>query len=161
MVKRTYNKDYNEEPEQASFDLPSEKEHLFQVTDVITCEDELGAKLKLDSDTVSVKLEVVGGDEAGRTLLQRLTLDENNRGFFATRLFLKALGFDYKGKGLAVDTDMWCGCSVYATVVHNGKYANIDEYNFDKRIEQKNKPPVFNPGGATQQIDPKDIQWEN
>lgn len=154
MVKRTYSKDYSEEPDQAKFDLPSEKEHFFQVTDIFTCEDEMGQKLKLDIDTVSVKLEVVGGEEAGRTLLQRLTLDENSKGFFATRLFLKVLGFDYKGLGLSIDTDMWCGNQLYATVIHNGKYANISEYNFDKKVEQQYKPPVG------QVSDPKDISWE-
>lgn len=156
MVKRTYTKEYNEEPDQAKFDLPSEKEHLFQVTDIFTCNDEMGQKLKLDNDSVSVKLEIVGGEEAGRTLLQRLTLDENSKGFFATRLLLKALGFDYKGTGLTIDTDMWCGCQLYATVIHNDKYANINEYNFDKKIEQ---PRKFIPGVTV--TDPKDIAWED
>lgn len=153
MVKRTYTKDYQEEPETAKFDLPSEKEHLFQVTDIFTCNDEMGQKLKLDQDSVSVKLEVVGGEEEGRTLLQRLTLDENNRGFFATRLFLKAIGQDYKGSGLMVDTDMWPGSQMYAKVIHNGKYANIDTYNFDKKIVQK----VINPDNVKS---PEDIAWE-
>lgn len=153
-MKRTYTKDYTEEPEQPKFDLPSEKEHLFQVSDIFTCNDEMGQKLKLDNDTVSVKLEVCGGEEEGRTFLHRLTLDENNKGFFATRLFLKAIGMDYKGKGLTIDSDMWVGCQLYATVVHNGKYANIDQYNFDKKIEQ----PIRNPGGI---INPGDIQWQD
>lgn len=155
-MKRTYTKNYQEEPEQAKFDIPSPKEHLFQITDIFTCEDEMGHKLKLDQDTVSIKLEVVGSDEAGRTLLQRLTLDENNKGFFATRLFLKVLGMEYKGQGLSIDTDMWCGLQLYATVVHNGKYANIDQYNFDKKIEQP-----FRPGREDKPMEPKDIQWEN
>lgn len=154
MVKRTFTKDYNDEPENAKFDLPSEKEHCLQVTDIFTCEDEMGQKLKLDMDTVSVKLEVVGGEEAGRTLLQRLTLDENNKGFFATRLFLKVLGFDYKGTGLIIDTDMWVGCSLYATVVHNGKYANIEQYNFEKKIEHPVKE-------VKQTINPEDISWND
>lgn len=160
MVKRTYTKDYNEEPEQQKFDLPSPKEHLFQVTDIYDInhsDKEIVQKLKLDSDTVSVKLEIVGGEEEGRTLLQRLTLNEDNKGFFATRLFLKALGFDYKGKQLTVDTDLWCGMQVYATVIHNGKYANIDQYNFDKRIEQSGYA-TENPGGVK---NPEDIQWDD
>jgi hypothetical protein len=45
---------------------------------------------------------------------------------------------------------------MYAVVKHNGKYANIDGYNFTKVIEQY-KPPVSNPGGVT---DPKEIAWE-
>lgn len=135
MVKRTVNAS-DKEPDQKQFDLPSEKEHLLQVTDIFTSSDEMGVKLGLDENTVSVKLEVVGGDEAGRTLLQRLSLDSSWKGFFATRLFLKAIGQDYKGNELVIDTDMWSGSQVYATIVHNGKYANIDTFNFDKKIEQ-------------------------
>lgn len=156
-MKRTYTKDYNDEPEQAKFDLPSEKEHLFQITDIYTISDEMGQKLKLDNDSVSVKLEVVGGEEEGRTLLQRLTLDENAKGFFATRLFLKALGMDYKGTGLIVDSDLWVGLQLYATVIHNGKYANVNQYNFDKKIDQKPQQ-IKNPDGV---VNPSDISWEN
>lgn len=149
MVKRNYNLP-DAEPEEKKFDLPSESLHLFQVTDLFTADDEMGVKLGLDQDTVSVKLEVVGGEEAGRTLLQRLTLDQSAKGFFATRIFLKAVGLDYKGD-ITIDTDEWCGLQVFATVVHNGKYANIKEYNFDKKIEQvKSKPS--NVG---------DIQWDD
>ena len=134
MVKRTYDLPDNE-PDEKDFKLPSEKEHLFNVTDVFTSEDN-PFKNGLPEDTVAVKLEVVGGEEEGRTLLQRLSLDENWRGFFATRLFLKAIGEQYKGKGLEIDTDRWIGRQLYATVIHDGKYANIDTYNFDKKVEQ-------------------------
>lgn len=154
MVKRTYNLP-EEEPEQQAFEKPSEREHLFQVTDIFTSADEMGRKLKLDDNTVSVKCEIVGGEEEGRTLLNRLSLDESWKGFFFTRLFLKAIDQDYKGKGLLLDTDMWAGCQFYATVVHDGKYANIKEYNFDKKIEQY-KPPV-NPGGVKS---PEEIVWD-
>lgn len=157
-MKRTYSKDYNEEPEQAKFDLPSEKEHLLQVTDIFTCEDEMGKKLNLDNDSVSVKLEVVGGDEEGRSLLQRLNLDENNKGFFATRIFLKAIGHEYKGKGLSIDTDFWCGCQIYATVIHNGKYANIKDYNFDKKIDNSQIRPSSSPIPVS---DPANIAWND
>lgn len=133
-MKRTVNCGEGE-PEQKQFNLPSEKEHLFNVTDIFTYEDEMGAKLNLDDNTISVKCEVVGGEEEGRTLLHRLNLDPNSRGFFATRLFLKALGLNYKGS-IDIDTDDFVGRQFYATVVHNGKYANIDAYNFDKKIEQ-------------------------
>lgn len=153
-MRRTYTKDYNEEPEQVKFDIPSEKEHLLQINDIYTIEDEMGQKLKLDNDSVSIKLEVVGGDEEGRSLLQRLTLDENSKGFFATRLLLKALGMDYKGKGLTIDTDLWVGLQLYATVIHNGKYVNINEYNFEKKIEQKHRAGI-------DPIEPKDIAWDN
>lgn len=158
MVKR-HAQGSQEEPEQKKFEKPSEREHLFQVTDIFTDQDEMGQKLKLDSDTVSAKCEVVGGDEEGRTLLQRMTLDDKNKGFWATRIFLKATGQDYKGD-ITIDTDMWCGLQFYATVVHNGDYANIKEYNFDKKIEQRKsfkEMPSTNPGGIT---DPKDIAWE-
>lgn len=153
MVKKTYSKDYNEEPEQAKFELPSEREHLFQVVDIYTMNDEMGQKLKLDENTVSLKCEVCGGDEEGRTLLQRLTLDENNKGFWATRLFLKATGQDYKGT-ITIDTDFWCGLQFYADVIHNGKYANINGYNFDKKIMQVK--PTTNPGGVNS---PEEIVW--
>jgi hypothetical protein len=129
------------EPEQKQFKIPSEKEHLFQVSDIFTYQDETGARLGLDPYTVSVKCEVVGGEEEGRTLLNRISLNPEWKGFFATRLFLKALGFQYKGE-IEIDTDDFQGCQFYATVVHtevnNGKvYANIGEYNFRKIVENK------------------------
>jgi len=142
------------EPEQKKFDLPSPKKHLFQISDIYTCNDEMGQKLKLDEDTVSVKCEVVDSDEAGRALLQRLTLNDQDKGFYYTRMFLKATSQDYKGK-VSIDTDMWCGLRFLATVIHNGKYANIDEYDFDNKPQQVRA--IHNPGGIT---DPKDIAWE-
>lgn len=136
MVKRTYDLP-EEEPEQSKFDVPSAKEHLFQVTDLFTNQDDIGIKLGLDDNTVSVKCEVVGGEEAGRTLLNRCNLDKNEKAFFFTRMFLKAIGESYKGAALNIDTDRWIGRQFYATVIHNGKYANIDQYNFDKKIDQE------------------------
>jgi hypothetical protein len=156
MVKRTYSKDYNEEPEEKKFDLPSPKEHLFQVVDIYDINN-CPFEKKLDENTVVAKCEVVGGDEEGRTILQRLTLDEDGKGFWATRLFLKAINQDYKGKGLTIDTDFWCGMQFYASVIHNGQYANIKEYNFDKRIEQVHKPKPE----IKEVLDPKDIAWED
>ena len=91
MVRRTVNMGEGE-PEQKQFDLPSEGEKLFQVVDVFEMGSEMGDKLSLDIDTVSVKCEVAIGDELGRTLLNRLNLNETSKGFFATRLFLKAIG---------------------------------------------------------------------
>jgi hypothetical protein len=135
MVKRTASGS-EQEPEQKEFLVPSEREHLFQVIDVIDLDSDETGKMNLDPDTVVVKCEVVGGDEAGRTLLQRLSLDDKWKGFFATRLFLKAIGEQYKGEQFPIDTDNWQAKQFYATVVHNGKYANIKEYNFDKKIEQ-------------------------
>ncbi len=151
-MKRNYNTDENE-PEQKKFDRPSEKEHLFQVTDVIDYTSEIGQKLGLDDNTVSVKVEVVGGDEEGRTMLIRLALDDKHKGFFFTRMFLKATGQDYKGK-IEIDTDLWCGLQFYASVKHNGDYANIKEYNFDKKIEQPRKAGI-------DPIEPKDIAWDS
>lgn len=150
MVKRNYNTDENE-PEEKKFDIPSQKEHLLQVTDIFTSDDETGQKLGLDENTVSVKLEVVGGDEEGRTLLNRCNLDQSEKGFYFTRLFLKAIGEPYKGQ-FEIETDRWIGRQCYATVKHNGKYANIGEYNFTKVIEQY-KAPV----GETKV---GDIAWE-
>lgn len=130
MVKRTVNMG-SEEPDKG-FINPSEKEHCFQIVDVL--ED-----FNNDIDIVFVKCEVVGGEENGRSLLQRLSLDQTSKGFFATRLLLKAIGEEYKGDKIDIDTDSWIGCRFYSTVVHNGKYANIDEYNFEKKINQFNK----------------------
>lgn len=151
-MKRTVNFDQNEPEQQPKFEKPSEREHLFQVTDIFTNEDEMGRKLKLPDNAVSVKCEVIGGDEAGRTLLQRLTLDDQHKGFFATRIFLKALGQDYKGT-IVIDTDLWCGLQFYATVVHNGDYANIKEYNFDKLVP--NNTGIKSPSSGKD-----DIAWE-
>jgi len=134
MVKRNGTTS-TEEPEQSSFAVPSEKEHLFQVADVFDATNAPG-KMTLDSETVVVKCEVVGTDEEGRTLLNRLTLDFNGKGFWATRLFLKAIGQPNKGE-IEIDTDLWQGAEFYATVKHDGKYANIGEFNFDKAVEQK------------------------
>lgn len=150
MVKRTYDLP-EEEPEQSEFEKPSEKEHLLQVVNVYDYNHELAGKLGLDNNTVSAKLEVVGGTEEGRTLLQRCTLDEVEKSFFFTRMFLKAIGESYKGKAINIDTDRWVGRQFYATVIHNKGYANINEYNFEKKVEQS-----INPDGVT---DPKDIQW--
>jgi hypothetical protein len=156
-MKRSFNLDANE-PEQKKFDLPSEKEHLFTVTDIFTNQDEMGQKLRLDDDSVSVKLEVVGGDEAGRTMLHRMNLNEQSKGFFATRLFLKATGQDYKGK-IDIDTDLWCGLSFYATVIHNGQYANIDKFNFDKKVEQIAPARRTAAGIVDAVVNPEDIKW--
>lgn len=145
MVRRSYNIDENE-PEQSSFNQPSEKEHLLQVIDFVDQDN---------PDVILVKLEVVGGDEAGRTLLNRCTLDQEAKGFYFTRMFLKAIGEPYKGV-FEVESDRWIGRQLYATVVHtksNGKtYANIGEYNFDKLITQTN-----NPGGV---VNPTDVKWD-
>ena len=154
MVKRTVNCPDNE-PEKMKHELPSEKEHLFQVSDIYTKDDEIGVKLNLDDDTVSAQCEIVGGDEEGRTLLCRLSLDESFKGFFFTRLFLKAISEPHKGKGIEIDTERWAGRQFYATVVHNGQYANIDVFNYDKKIEQQYQAPT----GTKPVTEPKDIAW--
>lgn len=124
MVRRNV-KTSNQEPDQKEFKLPSEKEHLLQVVDFIDSDD---------SDFVRPKCEVVGGEEEGRTLLNRVSLDPEWKGFFATRLFLKAISEPYKGD-IEIDTDRWIGRQFYATVIHNKGYANIREYNFDKIVD--------------------------
>ena len=148
MVKRHISAG-DTEPEQGSFQLPSAKEHLFQVTDFIDSND---------VDIVLPKLEVVGGDEEGRSLLNRISLDDKWKGFFATRLFLKAIGEPYKGE-IDIDTDNWVGKQFYATVVHNeskGKvYANIGEYKFDKMVEQVDTKPDTVKG-----VDGKEVAWD-
>jgi len=153
MVKRSANCPDNE-PEQATFDLPSEKEHLFTVSNLYTS-DENPFHSGLPNDIVVVKSEVTGGNEEGRTVLTRLTLDDQAKGFFATRLFLKAIGEPHKGN-IEIDTDKWQARQYFATVVHNGKYANIDEYNFEKKVDNV-VPKSLNPSSVK---DPKDIAWE-
>ena len=145
MPKRTASSS-NEEPEQKKFELPSAKEHLFQVVDFVDMKEP-------DPDIMLTKIEVVGGDEEGRSLLQRLSLDDKWKGFFATRLFLKAIGEPYKGNDFPIDTENWIGRQFYATIEHaeyKGKnYANIDEYNFDKPVEQVNTNPNTTEAKAT------------
>ena len=156
MVKRQTNCS-QEEPEQKKFELPSEKEHLLQVVEVFDNDDNTHPAFNLDDNTVMIKLEVCGGEEEGRTLLCRVSLDSEWKGFFATRLFLKAIGEAYKGV-IEIDTDRWIGRQMFAEVVHTKvgekTYANISEYNFDKKPEQpiipENNPVVT--GG--------DVAWD-
>ena len=150
MVKRQINAGDNE-PNQKKFEMPSEAEHLMQVVDVFDITNAPG-KMVLDENTVCVKLEVAIGDETGRTMLQRLSLDPTWKGFFATRMFLKAIGEEYKGD-IEIDTDHWIGRQAYVNVVHNGQYANVSDYNFDKC----SKLSQVNPSGVS---NPKDIAWE-
>jgi len=137
------------EPDNATFEMPSAKEHLFQVVDFIEQDD---------PDIVLAKFEVVGGEEEGRSLLNRLSLDSSWKGFFATRLFLKAVGLPYKGE-IDIDTEDWIGRQFYATVVHNGSngktYANIKEYNFEKVVENKtqHKP-------TSETVSKQEIAWD-
>lgn len=124
-----------EEPEQ--FERPSESEHLLQVTDVNPAMNPDGP-----SDHIySVKLEVVGGEDEGKTLLHRVNIDDSEKAFYYCRMFLKALQEPYKGE-FDIDPDNWVGKQFYATVKHNGKYANIEEYNFDNKVENQYKKPV-------------------
>lgn len=134
----------NEEPEQKTFKIPSEGEHLFQVVDLFTIDDATGVKMSLDENTVCAKCEVCGGEEEGRSILIRASLDITWKGFFATRLFLKALGEPYKGDKVDIDTDNWIGRQFYATIIHNGQYANIESYSEDK-----------NP------IKPEEVAWDD
>ena len=157
MVKRNASAK-DEEPEQMSFDKPSEKEHLFQVVDIFDQAYD-GNKFDLDADTVIAKCEVVGGEEEGRSLLNRCSLDDTWKGFFATRLFLKAIGQQYKGDSFPIDSDLWTGRQFYATVVHNeakGKtYANIKEYNFEKLVDNANAPV------AAESVPEEGIAWDS
>lgn len=142
------------EPEQSNFKIPSEGEKLLQITDF--WED------KNDSDVQVVKMEVIGTEDEGLTLLQRININDKLKSFFYARLFLKAIGVPYKGS-FEIEPENWVGRQMYAVIKHsqsNGKtYANIAEYNFKKPVEQY-KAPV---GEATETkpiTDPKDIVWE-
>ena len=146
-----------EEPEQRKFLLPSEVEHKFQVVDLFPD--------KNDPDIIAVKLEVAEGDELGRSILHRINLNPEWKGFFLTRLFLKAVGEPYKGAFLA-DSDNWVGREFKATIIHNvvdkkdaggnviskKTYANIDEFIFDVTPEVG-----VNPDGVKKA---DDIAWE-
>lgn len=158
MVKRTATAS-DQEPEQSSFEMPSEKEHLLQVVDVFDASYD-GNKFNLDENTVIAKLEVVGGDEEGRSLLNRCSLDDQWKGFFATRLFLKAIGEPYKGDNFSIDTDNWIGRQFYALVghtEHKGKmYAGIKEYNFDKMVDNSSAPSSV----AGDKVNPEEIAWD-
>ncbi|MFH1289972.1 MAG: hypothetical protein ABIH92_01040 [Nanoarchaeota archaeon] len=147
-MRRSYNMP-DTEPDQKSFELPSEKEHCFFVVDIL---DDIDP----DPDVIHVKLEVVEGEEAGRTLLNRLNLDENFKGFFAVRLFLKAIGLPHKGK-VEIDTEDFIGRQFYATVRHSadGKYANIDQYNFEKIVEQPQLPKT-----EEKEKDDEEVEWD-
>lgn len=157
MVTRNYNTD-DKEPEASNFKIPSEKEHLLQVTDVNPLITPSGE----DENIQIVKLEVVGGEEEGLTLLNRVNLNQDWKGFGFTRLFLKAIGQPYKGQ-FEVSTDHWSGRQFYATVKHSTSkdgtktYANINEYNFSKLVEQYKAPVNSNPDGTKE---PKDIVWD-
>ena len=146
MVKTTGNAPETE-PEQKSFKKVPEGEHLFQVVDVIE-------NLDSDADIVHVKCEVIDENGQGTTLLNRLSLNDEWKGFFATRLFLKAISEPYKGQDFPIDTDAWIGRRFCAIVVHNGDYANIKEFLF-KEIKQ----PVTSVGGG--EIKSDEIAWDD
>lgn len=138
------------EPEELKFDLPSQKEHLLQVVDCGLVPNE--------NDVYSLKIEVVGGNEQGRTLLHRVNIDDTKKSFYYCRMFLKAIGESYKGQ-FDISPERWIGRQFYATVIHNGKYANIDQYNFDKKVDNSNVPSP--PSSPDTSSDPANIQWDN
>lgn len=158
MVTRNYNTDENE-PEASNFKIPSEKEHLLQVVDVTPFITPSGE----DDSIQIVKLEVVGGGEEGLTLLNRVNLNQEEKAFYFARLFLKAIGESYKGQ-FSIQSDHWIGRQFYATVKHSKSkdgtktYANINEYNFSKLVEQVKAPVNNNPGGIKS---PEEIIWDN
>lgn len=119
------------EPEESNFKLPSEKEHLLQVVENWPDDS--------DPDVIINRIEVVGGDENGLSLLHRVNINYQFKGFYYTRMFLKSIGEPYKGS-FDIDPDHWTGRQFYGVVVHNKSgsktYANIDAYNFDKKVEQ-------------------------
>lgn len=163
MVKRTVQAP-NDEPEQRTFELPSEGEHQFQIVDKWTD--------KTDDNIIIVKLEVAEGDELGRSILHRVNLDSEWKGFFLTRLFLKAIGEPYKGE-FEVEDDNWIGRCFYATITHNvsannGKtYANIDQFNFDKVVEipdlmeKSEVKKEMTPEEKQKAIDNNQIAWDS
>jgi hypothetical protein len=154
-MRRNYSIDDTEQTE-SQFKIPSEKEHCLTVTEVNPLKTPDGTE---DDNIQIVKLEIVGGDEEGLTMINRVNLDQSQKSFYFARLFLKAIGEPYKGE-FFVETDRWIGRTFYARVQHTeskGKtYANISEYNFTKVVEQYKPPINNNPNGVT---DPSEIQW--
>lgn len=116
------------EPEEKKFELPSEKEHLFMISDFWFD--------KKDADIIMVKCEVCGGEEEGRSLLQRVILNDQEKSFYYTRLFLKAIGQPYKGE-FEINENHFPGLQFYATIIHNGNYANFDQYSEEKNPVNK------------------------
>ena len=154
MQRRTVSTS-NDEPEQKKFEMPSVKEHLFQITDLY---EQGNAPFDInDPDIVFAKCEVVGGEEEGRTILTRCTVDDKAKGFWATQVLLKAISLPYKGGNFPLYPEEWIGRQFYARVEHNeskGKtYANIAEYNFDELVEQTvpvaAEAPTDKPGQET------------
>ena len=139
MVKRNANAP-DTEPEKSNFQPPSEKEHLFQVADVYDQNNHPDNFEIDDPDMAIAKVEVVGEDEEGRTMLIQCTVDDSLKKFYYTRMFLKAIGCQYKGSNFPINSDEWQGRQFYATVEHNegknGKiFGNVKEYNFEKMVE--------------------------
>ena len=146
-MKRTINMPNEEITAQKSFPVVPEGTHKFQVTDVYEDGN--------NPDVVSAKLEVISENGQGISLLHRLNLNETDKFFWLTRLFLKAIGEPHKGT-VAMDTDFWIGRQLTATVKHTlsgGKtYANI------KEIIITDDPQPIKPVYPS---DPKDIAWDN
>ena len=146
MVKRNMNCS-EEEPKNNIYELPSVGVHSFRVVDVQENKD--------DDTLLRVKLDVCNGAEYGRSILHRVNLDDQWKGFFFTRLFLKAIGEPYKGS-FSVDTDMWIGKVFSASVKHTPSkdgtktYANIDKFEFDI-------PATV---GEPTAEEPKEVSWE-
>ena len=140
-MKRHYSTE-EKEPE-SDFKLPTEGEYLFQVTDVNPLVEPSG-----ENENIQIaQIEIVGGEFEGTTILNRCNLKQSEKAFYFTRLFLKAIGEGYKGE-FDIDPDNWVGKQFYATIKHTKSkdgtktYANINEYNFDKNVENQYKPPV-------------------
>lgn len=154
MVKRNANAP-DTEPEQMSFEIPSCKKHLLQVVEIFE-------EIDPDPDIIHAKLEVVGGDEEGRSILHRCCLDDSRKEFFFTRMFLKVIGEKYKGDNFPIDTENWIGKQAYGLVEHtskNGKtYANVAEWDFENMVEQS-KTGVD--GGMDKDTKPEsEIAWD-
>ena len=153
-MKRQYTTE-DKEPE-SNFKLPPVAEYLFQVTDVNPLVEPGG-----ENENIQVaNIEIIGGEFEGTTLLLRLNLKHEEKAFYFTTLFLKAIGEGYKGQ-FEIETDRWVSRQFYATIKHTKSkdgtktYANIDIYNFDKKITQQFQ--AKNPDGVKS---PEDIAWE-
>lgn len=154
MVKKTVKMPEQDVQAQGNFKLVPVGEHRFQITDVI----ESG-----DLDFVSAKCEVVSQSGEGLTLLHRLTLNDGDKFFWLTRLFLKAIGEPHTGT-VEIDTDAWIGRQFTGRVEHSVSkdktYANIKEIMFREGDIYIHPTKLGNDGSTPQVSDPKDIQWD-
>lgn len=119
-MKRTVNMP-DDDPSIKNFPIPPVGEHKFRIIDVMDTDD---------VDIVSAKCEVISESGKETSLLHRITLNEKDKFFWLTRLFLKCISEPCRGAIVVIDTDAWIGRTFTGVVKHSvdSKYANIKEF---------------------------------